>query len=127
MFGLCAVLVSLGGTLMQIIGVYRTNICFINAHHWLEPKERRPPVMLSVNSREMIESATTYWKPVAIGAMVFVAVISFGGWWYQKRMRDLFVTLVETIDMVEFECEWPFRPRPTQGTMTNGAIDVQQD
>lgn len=63
-FGLCAVFVSLGGTLMQIMGVYRTNMCFINAHHWLEPKERRPPVVLSVNSREMIKSATSKDLPI---------------------------------------------------------------
>ncbi|KAK1710212.1 hypothetical protein BDP67DRAFT_110137 [Colletotrichum lupini] len=58
-FGLSAVFVSLGGTLMQIMGVYRTNMCFVNVHYWLEPKERRPPVVLSVNSREMINSATS--------------------------------------------------------------------
>ncbi|KAK1508158.1 uncharacterized protein CCOS01_15819 [Colletotrichum costaricense] len=126
-FGLSAVFVSLGGTLMQIMGVYRTNMCFVNVHYWLEPKERRPPVVLSVNSREMINSATKYWKPVAIAAIAFMAVVSFVGWWYQRRMRDVFGQLVKKIDKVEFEREWPFRPRPALGTMTNGAIDGQQN
>ncbi|OHE93608.1 hypothetical protein CORC01_11107 [Colletotrichum orchidophilum] len=125
-FGLGAVFVSLGDTLMQIIGVYRTNMCFINAHDWLEPDDRRPPVVLSVNSREMINSATKYWKPVAIAAIAFMAVVSFVGWWYQRRMRDVFGQLVKRIDEAEFEREWPVRPRPAQATMTNGAVDGQQ-
>ncbi|KXH66235.1 hypothetical protein CSAL01_11700 [Colletotrichum salicis] len=116
-FGLSAVFVSLGGTLMQIMGVYRTNMCFINAHHWLEPKERRPPVVLSVNSREMIKSATTYWEPVAIAAIAFMAVVSFVGWWYQRRMRDIFGQLVKLIDEKEFERDK--RLRPDEATPTS--------
>jgi hypothetical protein len=30
------------------------------------------------------------WKPCAITAIVFMSVVSFVGWWYQRRMRDLF-------------------------------------
>lgn len=75
-FGLGAVFVSLGGTLMQIMGVYRTNMCFINAHYWLEPKERRPPVVLSVNSREMINSATSKSLTQYQYQMYFLSVFS---------------------------------------------------
>lgn len=76
-----------------------------------------------------------------------MAVVSFVGWWYQRRMRDVFGQceyieiwqslwvwafadgdiVVKKIDKVEFEREWPFRPRPAQGTMTNGVIDGQQN
>ncbi|KAK7449504.1 hypothetical protein Landi51_05928 [Colletotrichum acutatum] len=124
-FGLCAVFVSLGGTLMQIMGVYRTNMCFINAHHWLEPKERRPPVVLSVNSREMIKSATTYWEPVAIAAIAFMAVVSFVGWWYQRRMRDVFGELVKVIDDKEFERDKRREPDGTAATSNGNAGNGQ--
>ncbi|KAK0375325.1 hypothetical protein CLIM01_07324 [Colletotrichum limetticola] len=125
-FGLGAVFVSLGGTLMQIMGVYRTNMCFINAHHWLEPKERRPPVVLSVNSRAMINSATTYWEPVAIAAIAFMAVVSFVGWWYQRRMRDVFGQLVKKIDQPDLR-RVPHHVRPASETGTDHAVGNQQN
>ncbi|KXH44389.1 hypothetical protein CSIM01_13284 [Colletotrichum simmondsii] len=119
--GFCYVFVSLGGTLMQIMGVYRTNMCFINAHHWLKPKERRPPVVLSVNSREMIKSATTYWEPVAIAAIAFMAVVSFIGWWYQRRMRDVFGELVKVIDDKEYERDKRLEPDGAAATSNGNA------
>ncbi|KAF6845311.1 hypothetical protein CMUS01_00256 [Colletotrichum musicola] len=102
-FGLGAVFASLGGTLMQIMGVYRTNMCYTNAQYWRKPYSERPPVVLSVNSREMIQSAIDYWEPAAITAIVFMAVVSFVGWWYQRRMRDVFGQLVKKIDEPKFD------------------------
>ena len=58
LFGVCAVFSSLGGTLMQIIGVYRTAMCYVNTPEWLKPYAERPMVILSTNSAEMIENAT---------------------------------------------------------------------
>jgi hypothetical protein len=56
-FGAGAIFSSLGGTLMQIMGVYRTNMCYVNTRHWMAPYSERPMVVLSVNSKQMIESA----------------------------------------------------------------------
>lgn len=33
---------------------------------------------------------TEFWEPCAITAIVFMTVVSFVGWWYQRRMRDMF-------------------------------------
>ncbi|KAF6839856.1 hypothetical protein CPLU01_01453 [Colletotrichum plurivorum] len=66
-FGLGAVFASLGGTLMQIMGVYRTNMCYTNAQYWRKPYSERPPVVLSVNSREMIQSAIGAFLLLVLG------------------------------------------------------------
>jgi hypothetical protein len=55
--GFGAILSSLGGTLMQIIGVYRTALCYTNAPYWLKPYKDRPMVVLSTNTAEMIKNA----------------------------------------------------------------------
>ena len=56
-FGLSAIFASLGGTLMQIMGVYRTSLCYTNTQYWLLPRDRKPMVVLSTNSEEMIRNA----------------------------------------------------------------------
>lgn len=91
-------------------------MCYINVQHWLLPMDQKPMVVLSTNSEEMIRNSTSasspfcrvqtrgttqkkkmpnrryivHWKPCAITAIVFMACVSFIGWWYQRRMRDLF-------------------------------------
>lgn len=54
--------------------------------------------MISNNSKQMIDDAQRYWKPLAIAAIVFMGVVSFVGWWYQRRTRDLFTEQVMKID-----------------------------
>lgn len=42
-----------------------------------------------------------YWKPCAITAIVFMTVVSFVGWWYQRRMRDMFATCMSAHHLPE--------------------------
>ncbi|KAK4246930.1 hypothetical protein C7999DRAFT_41730 [Corynascus novoguineensis] len=56
-FGFAAIFSSLGGTLMQIMGVYRTAMCYINVQYWLVPVEEKPMAILSTNSEEMIRNS----------------------------------------------------------------------
>ncbi len=110
LLGLIGIMSAIGGTAMQLMGVYSADICYITTNHWFSPLEQRPMAVISVNSAEMIREAESeypsslrsksahsskltclvMWKPCAITAIVFMSAVSFVGWWYQRRMRDLF-------------------------------------
>lgn len=52
-----AVSAALGGTLMQLIGLYTADICQITTGSWFAPLSQRPIVVISVNSPQMISNA----------------------------------------------------------------------
>ncbi|KAI1872646.1 hypothetical protein JX265_005526 [Neoarthrinium moseri] len=111
-FGISAVFSVLGGTLMQLMGVYSANMCYVPSRWWLVPFEDRPVIMISKNTALMITMAQRYWEPCAITAIVFLAVVSFIGWWYQRRMRDLFGELVRSINAQKYDREDTRSARP---------------
>lgn len=96
-FGIGGVFTSIGGTMMQLMGVYRSDICEVNAFWWTRPHDNFV-VVLSSNSALAIKSADLYWKTCAITATVFLGTVCFGGWWYQRRLKGLFRQLVKDID-----------------------------
>lgn len=93
----CAVFTAIGGTMMQIIGVYRNCLCDIPITVWRRRFENQL-IVISTNSKDDIHRAKTYWKGTGITAVVFLTAVSFIGWWYQKRMRCEFKKLIERID-----------------------------
>jgi hypothetical protein len=92
-FGLGGVITAIGGTMMQLMGVYTSNKCSINAAWWTRP-HGDVMVIVSKNYALEIEDAMKYWIPCAITAILFLGVVSFCGWWYQRRLRGLFRNLV---------------------------------
>lgn len=101
-FGLGAIFTALGGTLMQLLGVYTSNICQIDAQYWSKDHEEIL-VIISSNYALEIADARMYWVSSAICATVFLAGVSFAGWWYQRRLRSLFRNLVN--DLGDPRCE----------------------
>lgn len=97
-FGIIATFAALGGTVMQLMGVYSAGICQITVDKWLHLHEPGVTTMISVNTKVMIQDAQTYWKPCAITAISFMTFVSFVGWWYQRRMKDIFTDLVSKVD-----------------------------
>ena len=95
-FGLGGILTSIAGTMMQLIGVYNSGHCGLTAAHWTKP-HADVPIVVSFNYAEQITAAHDYWLPCAITAVVFLAVVTFCGWWYQRRLRALFRRLVDDI------------------------------
>lgn len=87
---------------MQVLGVYSADICYITTEHWMDPFKPGVTAVISLNSQLMIKDARTYWKPCAITAIVFMSFVSFVGWWYQRRMRDMFMDLVSKLDIEGF-------------------------
>lgn len=100
-FGTIATLAALGGTLMQLLGVYTADICYLTVDQWIDPTGAT--AMISKNSKVMIQDAQTYWKPCAITAIAFMTLVSFVGWWYQRRMKDLFMNLVNDVDLDKYD------------------------
>ncbi|KAL1851729.1 hypothetical protein Daus18300_012414 [Diaporthe australafricana] len=101
--GATAGLAALGGTLMQLLGVYTANICQVSAHDWVDPRRAGVTAMLSVNTKAMIDDAQVYWEPCGITAIAFMTFVAFVGWWYQRRMKDLFTTLVSEVDLDKYD------------------------
>ncbi|CZT09854.1 uncharacterized protein RCO7_02209 [Rhynchosporium graminicola] len=95
-FGLGGVLTAIGGTVMQLMGVYRSNKCDINAEWWTRP-HRDVTYVISSNSALAIYYANRYWLACGITATLFLAVVCFSGWWYQRRLRGLFRGLVSSL------------------------------
>lgn len=75
-----ATLAAVGGTIMQIVGVYSADICYITVDHWMDPFRPGITALISSNSKRMIQDAQIYWKPCAITAIVFMSFVSFVGW-----------------------------------------------
>ncbi|KAH0545441.1 hypothetical protein FGG08_000442 [Glutinoglossum americanum] len=97
-FGGCgAVFTSIGGTMMQIIGVYRNCKCLLPIQHWGNPNDQTM-LTISKNARETIVEANTFWKGTGGGAIAFLGLICYSGWWYQRRLKGVFRELVEKID-----------------------------
>lgn len=95
---LCAVFTAIGGTMMQIIGVYRNCLCDIPITVWHKRYDANQLLVISTNSKDDIHRARTFWKGTGITAVVFLTSVSFIGWWYQKRLRYQFKKLIERID-----------------------------
>ncbi|EPE28037.1 hypothetical protein GLAREA_04828 [Glarea lozoyensis ATCC 20868] len=95
-FGLGGVITSIGGTMMQLMGVYSTPKCSVNAEYWTKPHSQ-VPVVLSKNYALEIADAKKYWVPSAITAILFLALVTFCGWWYQRRLRGMFRNLVSEL------------------------------
>jgi hypothetical protein len=88
---------AIGGTLMQIVGVYRNCLCKINIDSWRHAKNAKN-ILVSTNNKIDIDQAERHWKTLGIAATVFLGVTCYIGWWYQRRLRYIFRGLVERLD-----------------------------
>ena len=95
---LCATFTGIGGTMMQIIGVYRNCLCDIPITAWHRRYDNEL-LLISTNSADDIHRAETVWRGTGIAAVVFLIFVSFVGWWYQKRLRFQFKNIIARIDV----------------------------
>ena len=92
----CATFTAIGGTMMQIIGVYRNCLCDIPITTWHHRNNEL--FLISTNAADDINRAVTVWTGTGITAVAFLGLVSFFGWWYQKRLRFHFRKLILDID-----------------------------
>ena len=93
--GFCgAMLTTIAGTFMQIVGVYRNCKCMIPMNAWGSSSS---PVVLSTNTAQQIDLAGRYWLKTSIASIVWLVVTCYVGWWYQRHWRSFFKTLVDHV------------------------------
>ena len=93
--GFCgAMLTTIAGTFMQLVGVYRNCKCMIPMNAWASNSS---PVVLSTNTAQQIHLAGKYWLRTSITSIVWLVVTCYVGWWYQRRWRSYFKNLVDSV------------------------------
>jgi hypothetical protein len=90
-----AIFSAIGGTLMQIIGIYRNCVCKISVGHWLD---KNMSLFLSSNNGVDIKEVLHWWRPTGGVATGFLGLVCYIGWWYQRRLRFRFRKLVDKLD-----------------------------
>ncbi|MCJ1337248.1 hypothetical protein MMC09_002530 [Bachmanniomyces sp. S44760] len=89
-----AIFTAIGGTMMQIMGVYRNCYCEVSIQYWRRLDDPQAFVILGTNTAADIAEAKTWWKGTGLFAIGFLAIMCYGGWWYQRRLRGIFRVLV---------------------------------
>jgi hypothetical protein len=83
-----SLLTAVGGTLMQVIGVYRTCFCYVNAQWWFR-LDASPGVNLASDT-VAARISSQHWLQAGVVATGFMAVVCYLGWAYQESLRHLF-------------------------------------
>ena len=94
-----AIFTAIGGTLMQILGVYRNAKCKLNIQSWPGTGSgRKRTFRLSTNNAIDIYEARHNWTWMGAAGIAFLGVVCYLGWWYQRRLRSNFRALVDMLD-----------------------------
>jgi hypothetical protein len=70
-----AIFVSIGGTMMQLMGTYSECKCNVSLYYWLNMDSPKVWIEISTNSAQDIYYARKYWQGAAITAIVFLALL----------------------------------------------------
>jgi hypothetical protein len=109
-FWFCSLLAAIGGTVMQISGVYRNCICYAGADNWVNIAKKNPMVQVA-NDTQDARTASRYWIWMGIFATLFMAANCYVGWWYQIFIRRRFTEAVQNMYVPSDETgsgrQWP--------------------
>ncbi|KAI0387380.1 hypothetical protein F5Y04DRAFT_3691 [Hypomontagnella monticulosa] len=92
-------LASIGGTIFVLMNVLTNCLCAIPARHWLN-LWTSPDALIFVDDAtyEQIYYAQMWWFPAGVISVIFMIVVTYIGWWYQRSLRQRFHGLVSKID-----------------------------
>ncbi|KAF2470267.1 uncharacterized protein BDR25DRAFT_369425, partial [Lindgomyces ingoldianus] len=96
--GLCLILgafSTVGGTIMQLVGVYRNCICKAGIIQYAIHNENST-VRLSTDNQDHRDS-WIFWNIFGITGIAFIGVLSLFGWLYQARTRARCRKLIEKL------------------------------
>lgn len=91
---------SIGGTMMQVMGVYRNCFCYVIAsewwrimlHHW------DPGYVINVAAdTQKLRNSSRNWVYMGTVGAGFMALTCYVGYWYQRSLRERFVAEVENL------------------------------
>jgi hypothetical protein len=92
-----AVFVTLGRTLMEVLGVYDSCICGITATAWFPASRRNAAVRFLASDTAGFRSSARLWGWCGFTAIIFMSVMCYLGYWYQRYLREKFIESVNTI------------------------------
>ncbi|KAI0964887.1 hypothetical protein F4678DRAFT_477037 [Xylaria arbuscula] len=98
--GFFAIFAAVGGTILQLLGVYRNCLCQVPATYWpyLHGPEAYFPI--STNSHDAIAAADAWWVVTGSTSVGLISIITALAWWHQRRLRNIFK---EEADKLEFD------------------------
>jgi hypothetical protein len=96
-FGVTSAFTAIGGTIMQLLGVYRNCLCALPIQYWGDRGDADAWVSLGTNSADDIMAAKKWWVPLGSAAVVVLCLSCYWGWWYQRRLRGVFRDAAERI------------------------------
>lgn len=82
-----AIFTSAGGTLLEIMGVYRNCLCLADVGSWLNPNSS---IRLQPDPAQVREMSQLWWAPTGWSAIGFMMAVCLAGWWYQLILRKRF-------------------------------------
>ncbi|RMZ77291.1 hypothetical protein DV737_g4463, partial [Chaetothyriales sp. CBS 132003] len=116
---------GVGGTLMQLLGVYRTCFCYILTRFWTHPN-RSPGVDVASDTQGQ-RSSSRNWLIAGWTAVIFMSVVCYAGWEYQKSLRLRFTGQVEKLKLAPDETgAGTSPPLATHAGLTTTAHQLQQ-
>ncbi|KAI0178746.1 hypothetical protein GGR52DRAFT_271009 [Hypoxylon sp. FL1284] len=99
---LVGALTSIGGTIFVLANVLTNCFCALPAKYWWD-RWSNPDALIFVDDAtyEQVYYAQKWWFPAGIVSVVFMVVVVYIGWWYQRNLRQRFHDLVENIDYID--------------------------
>ncbi|KAI1466870.1 uncharacterized protein F4812DRAFT_460428 [Daldinia caldariorum] len=97
--GFFAVFAAVGGTTMQLVGVYRSCACKVPVRYWPRLHDPNAYIVLSNNTTEDIEAAQRWWTVTGSTAVVVVGIVCALAWWHQRRLRKKFRDEADKLDI----------------------------
>ncbi|ETS86092.1 hypothetical protein PFICI_04117 [Pestalotiopsis fici W106-1] len=92
-FGVVAVFAAIGGTIMQILGVYRNCISW----SWTNKDHPDSTVGMSYITPDSVPMAGV-WKITGALAAGILGLVSALAWWHQRRLRKKFIFEAESLE-----------------------------
>ena len=90
-----SIFTAIGGTWMQIMGVYRNCFCYVNSQYWLN-LDSSPGISVATDTEQQRESSLN-WIIMGSVATGFMAITTYFGWWYQRLIQTKFAEGIESI------------------------------
>ncbi|KAK7545838.1 hypothetical protein IWX49DRAFT_397347 [Phyllosticta citricarpa] len=111
--------VALGSTTMQIVGTYRNCLCYVHATDWLNLD--RAFVNVASDTAAQRHSSKN-WIEIGAVATAFMAACCYVAWWYQRDIRDGFISALDQLDDASITSEQRGRPRYSTGASVSSSI-----
>lgn len=94
-FWILSLFSAVGGTIMQITGVYRNCLCYTDARDWWNIVMHGMNVTINLaKDTQAQRDSSKYWIWMGSTATIFMGIYCYIGWWYQRLVRKRFTDAV---------------------------------